>query len=126
MRARCLWGGGGPAALWSRHTGGVQIVRSGQWLYDGVTLLPVDIFSLDRDFWYDLAAADDQLEPDEEPTPLNPDGVLFYYRFVRAGEDSEHPWPDSGGYATIEAAMAAAQERAPSQIEWHEPTDDRR
>jgi len=96
----------------------MEILRQGKWLYGGVTLLPVDIVSLDYDFWYSMAEADDQLEPGETPTPLNDDGVLYYYRFRRAGDLETPTWPDSGGYSVLDDVMVAAQERAPSPIEW--------
>jgi len=96
----------------------MQILRQGKWLYGGVKYLPVDIVSLDYDFWFSLAEEDDQLEPDERPKPLNKDGVLYYYRFVKAGDSRTPTWPDSGGYSDIADAMRAAQKRAPSTIEW--------
>ncbi len=96
----------------------MEIVRRGRWLYDNSVFEPVDIVTLNYDFWYALARASDQLEPDEVPRPLNGRGVLYYYRFRKAGDLSTPTWPDSSGFLEVEQAMLAAQESAPSSIEW--------
>lgn len=87
----------------------MQTVRSGSWMYDGTTKMPVRIVALPYDHWYELAKADDQLEPGEEPTPLGPDGVLYYASFTSV---------DSSGFSSIEAAQAAAEARLGSPIQW--------
>lgn len=94
----------------------MQIVRSGSWLYDEQVYLPVDIVSLDFDFWYEIAKADDQLEPCEMPQPGGPDGVLYYVRFRQAGSHDQQTWVDSGGHQTIEEAVRIAETTAPSPI----------
>lgn len=94
------------------------IVKSGCWLYAGEVMKPVDIIGMPHDFWYELAAADDQLEPGETPSPLGEDGLLYYVRFGRAGEVKQFTWPDSTGYPTIAAAMRVAETRAPTPIDW--------
>ena len=96
----------------------MRIVRHGKWLYDTTTFKPVDIVSLNYDFWYELGKADDQLEPDDEPQTMNPEGVLYYYRYRHAGELTTPTWPDSAGYSDLEQAMRAAQELLPSEIQW--------
>ncbi|UFS60407.1 hypothetical protein [Subtercola endophyticus] len=96
----------------------MNIQRQGRWLYGAATYLPVDIVSLNYDFWYELAKADHQLEPDEHPTPLNAEGVLYYYRYRQAAKPSASVCPDSIGYTEIEDAMKAAEERSPSPIQW--------
>lgn len=96
----------------------MNIVRHGRWLYDNSVSLPVDIVSLNYDFWYEIGKADDQLKPGELPQPMNELGVLYYYRFRRAGDMTTPTWPDSAGYSEIEQAMLAAQEKAPSAIQW--------
>ena len=96
----------------------MKIVRHGTWLYDNAVSLPVDIVSLNYDFWYELGKADDQLEPGEAPQPMNELGVLYYYRFRHAGEMTTPTWADSAGFPEIEQAMLAAQERSPSEITW--------
>lgn len=79
---------------------------------------PVDIVGLPYDFWFELARADDQLEPGETAQQLGEDGLLYYVRFRHAGETGERTWPDSSGYDTSEAAMRSAEARAPNGIEW--------
>lgn len=100
----------------------VEIVRSGTWRYAGSVDRPVDVVALPYDFWHELGAVDDQLEPGETPQPLGADGVLFYVRFQRAGELTTPTWPDSAGYPTIESAVQAAEARVPGGITWAEPT----
>ncbi len=96
----------------------LAIVESGIWLYADSVEKPVDIISLDYDWWFELAKSDDQLEPDEIPEPLNHLGVLYYVRFKHAAENSEPTWPDSVGCQTIAQAKKIAQNKAPSQIVW--------
>jgi hypothetical protein len=96
----------------------VIIVRRGRWLYAGSAEQPVDVVGLPYDFWFELAEADEQLEPGETAQELGDDGLLYYARFRLAGETSTPTWPDSGGYPTIDEAMSAAQERVPTVIRW--------
>lgn len=96
----------------------MRIVRKGRWLYDGAVYRPVDIVALDRDWWYELAAADGTVEPGESPAPMGDSGFLYYVRFRRAGERRRSTWMDSPGHRTVEAAIADAEARVPSPIEW--------
>ncbi|CAM4298926.1 MULTISPECIES: hypothetical protein [Alteromonadales] len=96
----------------------LSIVESGIWFYANSIEKPVDIISLNYDWWFELAKADDQLEPDEKPEPLNQLGVLYYVRFKHATESDEPTWPDSVGCQTIEEAKKIAQSKSPSQIVW--------
>ena len=96
----------------------LRIVRSGAWLYDHSVLQPVDIVALDCDVWWEIDAADGHLEEGDEPTPMGAEGFLYYVRFRQAGAEEEPTWVDSAGYQTVEAAMAAAEARAPSSISW--------
>lgn len=96
----------------------MKIVRRGRWSYDAAVVVPVDIVSLNYDFWHELAKADGQLEPDEVPQPMNKRGVLYYVRFRHAGETTTPTWPDSAGFPDIEQAMRAAEKKAPSAVEW--------
>lgn len=94
------------------------IVRSGRWVYAGRRTMPVDVIGLPYDFWFELERANGE-EPQERDAPaLGADGLLYFVRFRRAGETREPTWPDSAGYSTIEAAMRAAEARAPSPIDW--------
>jgi hypothetical protein len=93
--------------------GSRPVVAHGTWLYDGAAPQPVRIVALAFDYWYALGEADDQLEPNEKPAPLGPDGVLYYASF---GEGRV----DSSGCTTIADAKAAAQERLGSPIRWYD------
>lgn len=96
----------------------LKIVRSGSWLYDNSARSPVDIVALDYDFWYEIGKADDQLESGEEPCPLGDGGHLYYVRFRNAGSVAEPTWVDSQSHLTVKEAIATAQERSPTPIEW--------
>jgi hypothetical protein len=96
----------------------LSIVESGTWLYAGSIEKPVDIISLDYDWWFELAKADEQLEANEKPEPLNTQGVLFYVRFKHAAEISKPTWPDSAGYQTVAEAKTYAESKSPSEIKW--------
>jgi hypothetical protein len=85
-------------------------VASGTWLYNATTFQPVCIIAMAFDYWYSLAEADGQLEPNEEPAALGPAGFLYYASF-RGGVDSS-------GFPTVEEAKMAAQERVPTPILW--------
>lgn len=93
----------------------MKVVVKGTWLYDGAVSMPVEVVSLDYDFWYAIAEANQTLEPDEQPA-LNPDGCLFYLRFRPA--QSHDFWPDSPGFGTVEEAKIAAEERVPGPVTW--------
>ncbi|MGX6449604.1 hypothetical protein ACVU7I_16305 [Patulibacter sp. S7RM1-6] len=96
----------------------LRICRSGHWVYGGSARKPVDVVALPYDFWFELGRSSHSLEPGERPRPLGPDGVLYYGRFRHAGEAESPTWPDTSGYAAVEDAMRAAQERAPTPIVW--------
>lgn len=96
----------------------IQIQRRGRWLYGDTVFLPVDIVSLDFDFWYEIGKTDDRLEPGEEPGPFDEHGLMYYYRFRHAGEHTLPTWVDSPGRATIDESMHEAEDRAPTPIEW--------
>lgn len=96
----------------------LKIVRTGTWLYDGAVDRPVDIIAFEYDWWYSLAAKDGLLDDNEQPTPLGPDGCLYYVRFQLALDPSEPTWVDSAGYQQLSDAMAAAQEKVVGKIHW--------
>jgi len=90
-------------------------VNSGSWLYDGTAESPVWIVRADFDFWYEIAAADGQLEPGERPD-LNEDGFRYYVAFRDPIGDRFSP--DGGGFKSIEEARRAAEQRVPTPIRW--------
>jgi hypothetical protein len=98
----------------------IAIVKVGTWLYGGIVETPVDIISLDCDFDHELNKADGQLAPDDEPTPLGPDGCLYYVRFQHALTLPTPTWPDSRGFATVEEAMRCAEGKVKGGVRWHD------
>ena len=96
----------------------INIEKRGVWLYDGTAEKLVDIISLPFDWWHQLAEADEMLESNEEPEPLNQNGILFYVRFRHAYEQEEPTWVDSPGYQNIEEAIAEAEVKVKGSIQW--------
>ena len=93
-----------------------QVIERGEWLYDGMALMPATIVALDYDFWYEIGKADGRLEPGEVPE-LNPHGLLYYVCF--RSDPSEHPgWVDSQGFPDVATAKAWAAGQVPSPINW--------
>lgn len=84
-------------------------VAEGVWKYGGAVDEPVRIVGLAHDYWYSLGEADDRLEPDEEPKPLGPEGLLYYVVFAQIG---------GPGFATVLQAKAYAQSQVHSEIRW--------
>ena len=95
---------------WDKQDEAAQGIPSGTWLYDDVAPFPVWILAFPFDYWLEMGPADYQDEP-VEPTPLGPDGLLYYVSFGARSAASE-------GCATIEEAKAEAQRRVPALIVW--------
>lgn len=85
--------------------------------------MPVFIIATDYDFWFQVAKADGDLEPGEQPD-LNAEGRLYYLSF-RCLRDDGTFWPDSVHYKSIDEAKAAGQSRVPTPIVWDSVTDER-
>jgi hypothetical protein len=96
----------------------MELVATGTWLYDGTVRMPVYVVRLDYDFWYEIAAEDDELSPGEVPA-LNPDGYLYYVLFQEV--PAPPIWPDSPGSATVDEAKVFASTKVPGEIAWSEP-----
>ncbi|MEK8035075.1 hypothetical protein AACH06_30020 [Ideonella sp. DXS29W] len=96
------------------------IVQVGTWKYDGSVERPVDIIALEVDWWYELARVEGQLDSDERPMPLGPQGCLYYARFKHAGTAIEPTFVDTPGFQTLEEAKSAAQRKVDSLIQWKE------
>jgi hypothetical protein len=95
----------------------IEIVASGTWVYGDSAESPVHIVRADFDFWYEIGAADGELERGERPD-LNGDGVLYYVLFRHLNPDRF--WPDDGSFRTIEDAQRAAQQRLPTTVRWQQ------
>lgn len=93
------------------------IVRRGSWLYQPGDPIVVEVWGLTYDFWYELAMADDLLDPDEKPSPLGAGGRRYHARFRR--EDARpSPWPSTSTFLTIAEAMRAAERKVTGPIRW--------
>jgi hypothetical protein len=101
---------------------GAAIVARGTWIYDGVAPMPVFIVATDFDFWFEVAKADGDLEPGEQPD-LNAEERLYYLSFHGLRDDGTF-WPDSVHYKSTEEAKLAAESRVPTPIVWDSVTDE--
>jgi hypothetical protein len=93
-----------------------EYVTEGAFLYDGTVPTPIAIIAKDHDASYALAEAEGWLEPGEQPTPVGPDGVLYYQK----GEITPHQtlaeakaWIEAKGYGDIEWARPS-----PNAFSW--------
>jgi hypothetical protein len=73
----------------------IKVVAEGIWIYNGSVQRRVWIVEADYDFWYEMASAEGDLKPHEQPD-LNADGIVYYVAF-KAPEDGRF-WPDGGGF----------------------------
>lgn len=103
----------------------LAVVAEGVWVYDESVPKLVDVIALDYDYWYEIALADDELEPGEQAGPFSADGTIYYVRFRMAGSTDEPTWMDHGGFTTVDDAKRAAESVAPSPIAWLDPADER-
>ncbi len=86
------------------------VITEGEFLYAGVIPTKITIVGHNYDLYYAMAQEDGYLEPNEEPTPLGQDGLL--YRI----EPSQ-----SGLFQTMDAAKAWADEQPWGPVRWGEP-----
>jgi len=96
----------------------LEIVRVGTYRNGFLSRAHADIIALDYDWWHSLAETDDQLEPGEEPMPLNAQGVIYYGRFKQALQEAEPTWPDTFGHASIAEAQHALELKIGKKIRW--------
>ena len=96
----------------------LRIVPKGIRLYGGSVETPLYVVALDYDWYYNLAKEDGQLEPGELPSPLGPEGWLYYARFRNALQSTEPTSPDSPGFATVHEAMQHAEQKVAGGIRW--------
>jgi hypothetical protein len=93
-----------------------SIVAEGRWTYADVVAKPVFVVATTYEFWYELAAAEDDLEIGEQPD-LNEEGLVYYLSYHGMKADGSF-WPDSEHFDSVAAAKAAAAARLPSPIVW--------
>lgn len=95
---------------------GHRVVAHGAWHYSDGVWLPVRVIESTYDFWYALAKADGDLDPDENPE-RNADG-LAYYVIVRPYTPGESFWADSQGFMSLDEARRGAEEMLPGPVDW--------
>jgi hypothetical protein len=74
--------------------------------------------ALTYDYWHETARADGDLADLEQPQPLGPDGFLYYVRYRKADSTETPTWVDGGGFASLDEAVAAAENGVPSPVIW--------
>jgi hypothetical protein len=99
-----------------------ELVLVGWFLYDGAVPTRIEIVARDYDVAFHVNEVGDGFEPRRTPTPLGPDGRLYYLR----GNLDPHPslegvqaWADSQPWGPVdwyfrEPAMAGVSETGPS------------
>ena len=96
-----------------------KIVRKGKWLYGGTAYLPVQIFAIDYDYYYEIAKADDQLKEGEQPE-LNENGEQYMIGWYE-GPFSTFGSREYGGL-TLDEAITAAEDKVQQKIIWDDPS----
>ena len=89
-------------------------VARGHWLYAGEVPSPVWIVPLPYDYWFRLAEADGQLEPNEQPETPGESGVLYYVNFA-SGTPIRGP-----AHKTAETAKRWAESQVQGPITWQD------
>jgi hypothetical protein len=88
-------------------------VRSGLF-----SRVPVDIISLDFDWWQSLDQATGTPDPDYLPMALGPDGFIYYGRIRLAGQSTEPTWPDTFGHPTVAETQHALSTKLGRIVRW--------
>ncbi|NML21992.1 hypothetical protein HHL16_13970 [Pseudoflavitalea sp. G-6-1-2] len=93
-----------------------RLIIAGKWLYDNLTQMPVQIFAINYDHYFEIAKADGLLEKEEEPA-LNDQGEQYLIAW-----HGNNFFPINGsisyGGITLEEAKNTAQEKVQHSIEW--------
>jgi hypothetical protein len=92
-----------------------ELVLRGKWLYDNCVYQPVQIFVLDYDYYHEIAKADGQLEPGDEPY-LNEKGEMYMIKWDDNPDFQAFGPIDSGGL-TLEEAKNKVEEQV-SGVVW--------
>ena len=95
-----------------------RLVLKGQWLYQNVIPMPVQIFAINYDYYYEMDLEEDCLQDGQEPE-LNQDGEIY---MVAWHDDKYFSFAASVGFGglTLQEAKASA-ESVVSQIDWIQP-----
>jgi len=96
----------------------LTVVAGGTWLYANTRPMPVAIVRLDRDYWYEIAKADGDVEIGDVPA-VNEKGHAYYVSYSNVRDDGPFR-PDSATHLSSGDAKADAESRAPSPITWLE------
>ena len=93
-----------------------SLEMSGEWQYDGVKSMPVKIFKLNFDFYYEL---DKDEFPDLDPPILNSEGMQYVICWKDNNNFSFRSDPTEGGL-TLADAISKAESIVKQRIVWSE------
>lgn len=79
-----------------------NLVLRGQWLYDNSVHKTVQIFSIDYDYYFEIAKADGQLETAEQPI-LNEHGETYMIKWDDNADFNSFGPRENGGLTLHEA-----------------------
>ena len=91
-----------------------RLVITGQWLYDNVKPMTVQIFALNFDYYFDL----DFYDRDEDEKPELNDQGIQYVAIWKEGNFFDNPDP-SNGFITLQDAKNYA-ESVVKHVAWQE------
>jgi len=93
-----------------------RLIINGRWLYGAIKPMPVQIFALNFDFYYDL----DEGHHDESQTPqLNDHGEQYVVVWYDGNFFNSPDFPSTGYMTLTQAKNYAAS--VVQGIEWNEP-----
>ena len=95
-----------------------RLVGKGQWYYDNLVLMPVQVFAINYDYGYEMDKADGRLEPGDEKY-LNENGEQYVVIWGDKPYYSGSLQTREGGYLTYDEAVAKAESMV-GQINWQD------
>lgn len=95
-----------------------RLIVKGQWLYDGIRPMPVQVFALNYDYYYDLEMG--YHEEGQKPE-LNNQGEQYVVIWSSSSFFKNND--PSNGYMNLKEAKEYA-ESVVQRIEWQEPITD--
>lgn len=96
-----------------------RLIIRGQWLYDKTTPMPVQIFAINYDYYYEIAKADGSLEKEDKPE-LNELGEQYLIALHKNDFFSLNGSIRYGGIS-LEEAKQQAEKLVQQIIKWDAP-----
>ncbi|GJM60746.1 hypothetical protein [Persicobacter diffluens] len=93
-------------------------ILSGSWLYDNLVKQTVQIFALNYDYYYEIAKADNQIEPNEKPE-LNENGESFMIKWGNGEFSVKDLCAKEYGGLDLDSAIEKAERKVQGKIDWN-------